>query len=523
MTKSERAADTTSITEASIADLNTRYQNAHSGALQSERDKLLVIVSGFALIMCLGGPNGTGVQPFYDARGIKPAGQKKYNLAAQLVTGRNVTTTIQGAPKKQARNIVDRAADLMAALGHFNSDGTLASLTDEQIVDWIIDVKGGLNGVVKAYKDALRGDADADEPKAVVDLEAHRAALESAGIKLAITEPLIAPEPSISLHQRDGSDLIVLPLAGVPADLLDRLRPYLPTADANAAPSLKLWGSIAEACQLFDRTNSRVPLRADQARYEGEAKAPSRPIIRLVSSTAISIAASRVDVGMVITVEITDEVLRLSNVDLPGHLNGTATNALTDHLTSPVSRASFDSAGVEHVDGKTWLKFKGKEGVKDFRVRLLPMAAFGLSVPQWTLAVASSFKPTATATIAADGGFPETLVKFADKVGASRHRTTVAVEGGNLSLALGESEAQVMSGEGKGNASVPVSSLDFAKVIAFGAQLRPTTVTVALDSKGMVAFAFYNDQARYTAHIPALNTDGAAMTALLDLVEKPTA
>lgn len=524
MTTKAQLNTTTSITNAHIADLNSRYTMALNDGLQSERDKLLVYVAGYRLVETLGGPNAVGIQPFYDARGILKTSGKRHNLAAQLVTGRNVTTTTNGASKKQARNIVDRAADLMGALEHFTALAVIASLTDAQVVDWI-EQNGGLNGVVKKHKDALKADGQPDDPYDVIDLQAHRAALENAGIRLAITEPLIAPEPGLSLHQRDGSNLLVLPLQGIPADIMERLREFLPAPDANASPSVRLWGGVTLTCQLFDRIDSRLPLRADQERHEGEAKAPSRPIVRLLSGSSLSIAASRVDVGMVVTVEITDKNLHLSSIGtFPAHLNATATNLLSDRLAGAARRGSFERASVTVDDGKTWIKFVGKEGVKDFRVRVLPMEHFGSSLPQWTLGVASSFKPVAhTRLELSESKLPADLLKFADKAGTSRHNTGVAIRTGKLNLTLGKSSEQEFGGEGSGDVELTVSSADFARTIGFAQQLGLASCTVSLDPKGLAAFTFATEQARFTAHIPALNSEGARMTALLKLIEKAAA
>lgn len=521
MTTSTASKPNITTDQAFFHQLSERFDDAVAESERSERDKLTVIVEGFLKHHKLGGDDANALANLYTNEGVKSCSDNPFNRVAQLIVGKNVKamstkTDEEKRRKKVARNHVDRAAGLMRALqAHGKTSGKA-----DGIVAWVLAFPDGITGVINSVKAASVSDT---EPK-VIDLAEYREALGQAPLKFKC-DAAILDEPTISIHRRDGDDLVMLPLANVPAEVLDTLRAYLPAPDANVSDEIKLLSGVNLACQLFDRTDSGIPLHPDKERHPGEKMAPSLPVVRITGDRAMSVAATRVDAGMVVTVEVEENVAKEIGLrQVAGlHLNGEATRRLAEHLSSARNRGRMKTAAVTTQGAKAWIDVSANSGT-GFKLYAYPMSAFGSSakIQQWTLGVRSTFKPVAEASIIPDDGkLPEALSKFAARASTSKHVASVKVVDGKLSLALGKSNPDSFSfeGQGSGDAVVTIAARDLARVIAFAADLEARAMQVALDPKGMARFSFATPQATYAVHVPAVKDD-KVVTLLLDQIER---
>ena len=505
-----------------IATLNNRFSIAWEAGNQSERDKLMIVVEGKKFIDTLDGVKGVQASALYVAAGIDTNSKEEYALAAELVTGLVLKNIKDAIPKKNARNYAIRAAKLMSALDHFKAD--LTGLTVEETVSWIED-NGGINGTVAK---ARATDPDIANEDTALDLEEYHRAIDTTPHKLDITTSLNAPIPTISIHQRVGDKLFVLPLNGIPASIMDSLRPYLPSEDAHAPDGIRFFGYVEAICGLFDRIDSTVPLRPNEEQHDGSKMAPSLPIIRFTGDDgSMSIAATRVDTGMVVSV-VPSSALALretkDKASLKGlHLNGKSTRLLSSNLGTARGRASFTGFDVKtDAQKKRWIKFAG---TNKFHVRLLEMKDFGRTVTQWTLGVRDAYKATCSATLAVqDGKLPAPLTEFADKASGSKHPVNIKVGGGKLLLSLGKSaDFEIPCDPVEGKASVSILSADLARVMQVAAGMNIDQASVEVDPKGLVCIKLETLVGVFSVHVPTLLENGFHSQALLDRIEKPQA
>ena len=507
-----------------IANLNERFETALNLGAKSDREKLLVIVEGWLFVEKTGGPKHFSLSPLYNGAGIERSGSAAYNEAAQLITGRVIRKFNDKRAKKNARSIVDRAAVLMEALRYFageSSGAHIANLNAEQISDWI-GCEGGVEGVIARFKKETMGEGDIAE-ETVIDLEEHRRAVQRTNLRFKAPEDLNAPDPGLALFQRDEDDMLVAPLEAVPAELMDQLRPYLPAPDMNVPSAIRLWGSVARFCQLFDRRDSAVPLRPSEEQHSGSLMAPSFPIVRVLGADLLSIAASRVDAGLVVVVKSTE----IGLADHVGsHLNGRATSELSTNLASPSARGSFSDVTIEgDKEGRDWLTFKSRMvQPADFRVRLLPMSQFGRSVPQWTLGIRDTYSSSASTGLTLEGDrLPKAILTFAGKASGSgnKHPVWLRIKGGALSLALGKSSGHAIPSEGEPrDAAVKIAAVDLARVLEVIGDLRFESVVIEIDPKGMAAFRVLSSVGEFAIYIPAITDGGERVPALLDRITK---
>ncbi|NML04256.1 hypothetical protein [Sphingomonas sp. G-3-2-10] len=495
-----------------ISYLNTRYKAAHTGAVQSERDKITVLVEGLAFIETNGGFEDTTVKQLISDAGIKSDLSDRFGNVAQLITGTNISAISNKPDKVKARNDIRVAAQFMGGLHEAQKNGALTETTTLDIVEWVL-ANGGRTGVASKFDIKAK---KAEPAEISVDVEPYRKAVANNGIAipLAGTE-LNAAVPTFGIHMRDENQLRLVPVE-LPPSVWKMVAAYLPEPDANATADARLWGAITQACQLVERGDSELPLMRNEERREGELKAPRRPIIR-ISDGLLSIASSRVETGIVIEVE-PDAAVAGRMAQGNWHINGAGTNTLTDKLLDPTVRGAI--LRVSESNGRLLFETGKSSPVKDFGVSILPMSAFGNTQPQWTLRV-RKFDDHAFSSLLGNAAVHPDFVKFASKASGSKHPVKLTITKGKLAAKLGKSDEVKVDGlSGNGDASVSVAASDFAQVIGMVAQLPIQNVGLSIDSDGLVLICATTTFGQFSFFVPIL-IESVRSPALFEKVRKP--
>jgi hypothetical protein len=495
-----------------ISALNARYKVADASEVQSDRDKITVLVEGLAFIEANGGYQDPIVLQMITDAGIKSDLTDRFGNAAQLITGKNIAAISKGPNKVKARNDIRVAAQFMGGLDEARKSGALTAIITLDIVEWAIE-QGGRTGVASKFD--LK--APKAEPSEIsVDVEPYRTAVANSGIVIPLAgADLNAAVPTFSIHMRDENQLRLVPV-DLPPSVWQQITRFLPAPDANATADARLWAGVTQACQLVERGDSELPLMKDEESREGEKKLPRRPIV-LISDGMLNIASSRVDTGVVIQVE-PETPFEGSFAFGDWHINGSGTNTLTDKLLDPEVRGAILRVGESK--GRLLFETGKSSAAKDFGVSILPMTAFGSTRPQWTLKV-RKFDDHAQIPLFDGVGILAPLATFAGKASGSKHPVKLAITKGKLTAKLGKSDEVKVEGViGGGDASVSVAASDFAQVIGAVSKLPISKVSLSIDTDGLVLICANTKFGQFSFYIPIL-IEGVRSPALLEKVRKP--
>lgn len=497
-----------------ISNLNIRYKAADATEVQSDREKIAVLVEGLAFIESNGGYDDATVTQMITDAGIKSDLTDRFGDAAQLITGKIISAISDKKAKVKARNEIRVAAQFMGGLQEARKNGALTETATLDIVEWVLD-NGGRTGVARNFD--LKN-TKAEPAEISVDVEPYRKAVANNGIviPLAGTE-LNAAVPTFGIHMRDENELRLVPV-NLPPSVWKLVAPYLPEPDANASADARFWSAVTMACQLVEHGDSELPLLDKEERREGEKKLPRRPIIRF-DDGGLTIASSRVETGIVIEVE---PAIALNGRMAHGewHINGVGTNTLTEKLLNPEVRGAI--LRVSEAAGRIQFETTKSSPVKDFKVSILPMTAFGKSREQWTLKV-RKFNDRAQSSLLGNAAIHPDFVKFASKASGSKHEVKLTITKGKLAAKLGKSDEVRVDGlTGDGDALANVAASDFAQVIGMVAKLPIQNVSLSIDTDGLVMICANTASGQFSFYIPIL-VEGVRSPALFEKVRKPEA
>lgn len=494
--------------------LQARFAEATKATEASRRERLAVIIDGFHLFQSYEGFSSEAAHEIYSR---KPVPQKYDDAqkAAVAITGENPEGLPTGREKNRMYGRVRTAAGILVALQADQDAGLIGENAPvDELIDRIEQAGGwrayGEKGAAGSKKNGGNSGTNTGTPNGTettdgavaFDYADWRRLIEQTGITAEPSRPILAPEPSVAFICGSEDDrLALMPLSRLPVRVMQQLQSYLPGPDDRVAPMAKAWSLITTALQLFDRTDSSVPLDPDVEPYEGQDMKPSLPGIICESNDQFVISASRQAVGLVISVAL-DSPPFTSKAPISiasTWVHGAGTNSLIRNLANPEDRVAYQDPELSRAsDDSLRIKFKKRSGAatgrNDFTFGPKPI---GETPPDyWLLRIKDELRITGSATFQGELASHDDLLKFAAAAGAKKSLTKdvmVSITGDHkLSLTLAKSKRNFIGGcsvEGAA-ASCDVRAQDFARALAFGQDIRATKCRIAIDPNGLLAVEF---------------------------------
>jgi hypothetical protein len=531
-----------------LVELQARFAATVEITQRTRRERLQIIIEGFHLFQSYGGYSSAAAHEVYASLQISTR-MNDARKAAMAITGEFPAREGDTIKSNRMYSRLRTVAGILVELEKDYPAGSEPPAAVDEIIN-AIEKSGGWRsygergdkdpigpeedrGSANAANDGAEGDngddaeggteaasgkAARDDDEIVFDVAGCRTLIQPTGITALPSSTIVAPSPRVAfICGLDENNLSLMPLTGVPVDILKQLQEYRPDPDEHASGPIRALGCVTTALQLFDRLDSSAPVDPEVEPYAGQDMKPSVPGIVFEDGKRFTISSSRQHSSLVVRAALQFPVAAGKQGVSPAHrwMHGKGTSSLIRNFSSAEHRAAYLDPELI-AGGSLKIRFKVRPDYvtdrKDFTIDLKPVE----DVPgdYWLLGVRDDVRPTSFADFDSDLAAQPDLLKFAAAAGASKSlkkTVKVAVSGAkelSLSLALGVSKKNVIPGCSVTGApaNCEVAAHDFARTVAFGQEIGANGFQLAIEPNGLLLVAFkLNEIGEFEVAIPTLH------------------